>query len=116
GGEQNSDRFVRFEILSESFYQFIGSALEPNPDVIRRFTDFDIQISAAGQEVLERDLQETANAGLTSSGIIPRYTNLIGGIGLITSNTATLREGIIIDGGSFDSLRDGRYTRELGFR
>lgn len=116
GGDQVSDRLVRYDILSESFYQFIGNALEPNSDVVRRFTDFDIQVSAAGEEVLERRLQEGANAGLTSSNILPRYTNLIGGLGLITSNTSSLREGIVIDGGSFDSLRDGRYTRTLGFR
>ncbi len=116
GGDQTSDRLVRYDIISEGFYQFLGNALEPNSDVVRRFTDFDIQVSAAGEEVLERRLQESANAGLTSSGVLPRYTNLIGGLGLITSNTTALREGIVIDSGSFDSLRDGRYTRTLGFR
>lgn len=116
GGEQTSENFVRLDILNESFYQFIGGALEPDGDIVRRFQDFDIQISAAGQAVLDRRIQENANAGLTSSQTLPPYSNLEGGLGLITSTVATLREGIILDGGSLDSLKDGIHTRDLGFR
>jgi hypothetical protein len=90
--------------------------LAPENGVVRRFQSFDVQISAAGQAVLDRRLQENANAGLTSSQTLPPYTNLVGGLGLITSTVSTLREGIVIDGGTIDSLQDGIHTRELGFR
>ncbi|MFT6000210.1 MAG: hypothetical protein ACI81P_002671 [Neolewinella sp.] len=90
--------------------------MAPENGVVRRFQSFDVQISAAGQAVLDRRLQENANAGLTSSQTLPPYTNLVGGLGLITSTVSTLREGIVIDGGTIDSLQDGIHTRELGFR
>lgn len=116
GGDQTSDRLVRYELLNESFYQFIGSALEPENGIVRRLQNFDLQVSAAGTEVLERRLLESANAGLTSSQTLPRYTNLIGGLGMVTSNTSTLREDIFFDGNSLDSLQNGVHTRDLGFR
>jgi hypothetical protein len=116
GGDQASNNFVRFDLLNESFFIFIGNALAPENGVVRRFQSFDVQISAAGQAVLDRRLQENANAGLTSSQTLPPYSNLVGGLGLITSTVSSLREGIIIDGGTIDSLQDGIHTRELGFR
>jgi len=116
GGDQASENLVRFDVLNESFYQFIGGALEPEDGVVRRFQNFDLQISAAGQAVLDRRLQENANAGLTSSQALPPYTNLVGGLGMVTSTVSTLREDIMVDGGSLDSLKDGIHTRNLGFQ
>lgn len=116
GPEQNSTSRVSFDIQSESFFRFIGTALEEDPDVTRRFQFFDIQVAAAGQEVLDRRLLESANAGITSSQSLPRFSNLIGGLGLITSNTMSLKEGIQFDPGSLDSLEAGIFTQNLGFR
>jgi hypothetical protein len=116
GPEQNSTNRVNYDIQSESFYQFIGGALEEDSDVTRRFQFFDVQVAAAGQEVLDRRNLENANAGITSSQSLPRYSNLLGGLGLVTSNTSSLKEGIQFDSGSLDSLEGGIYTRDLGFR
>jgi hypothetical protein len=116
GPDQSSSSRVSYDILSESFYQFIGGALEEDPEVTRRFQFFDIQVAAAGQEVLDRRNLENANSGLTSSQSLPRYSNLIGGLGLITSNTFSLKEGIQFDPGSLDSLEAGIHTQNLGFR
>lgn len=114
--DQTSERLVRFDVSHEAFYQFIGNNLESRDDVVRRFLNFDLRIAAAGQEVLDRRSLEGANAGLTSSQSLPRYSNLLGGLGTITSNTSTFREDIIIDGTSLDTLREGVYTRDLGFQ
>ncbi|WP_187271073.1 DUF4249 family protein [Neolewinella aurantiaca] len=116
GPEQSSSNLVSYDIQSESFFQFIGSALEEEAGVTRRFQFFDIQVAAAGQEVLDRRTLENANAGITSSQSLPRYSNLIGGLGLVTSSTSALKEGIQFDNGSLDSLEAGIYTRDLGFR
>ena len=116
GADQQATDLVRFDTRNEAFYQFLGGALEPIDGVVRRFVDFDVQIAAAGQEVLDRRNLENANAGITSSQSLPRYTNLEGGIGLFTSNTVVVQEGVLIGDESRDSLENGIYTRELGFR
>jgi hypothetical protein len=116
GGDQFSTTSVRFDINPENFFRFIGQNLEEVDGIVRRFTDLDVQISAAGQEVLDRRTLENANSGITSSQALPRYTNLSNGLGILTSNTTSLKEGILLDDGSQDSLRDGAYTRNLGFR
>jgi len=116
GPAQTSTSLVRFDVSNEAFYQFLGNNLDSRDDVVRRFLNFDLRISAAGQEVLDRRDLEGANAGLTSSQSLPRYSNLQGGLGTITSNTSTFREDITIDGTSLDTLQNGVYTRDLGFR
>lgn len=115
-GDNATETQVRFEVDPEGFYRFLQASLEVNPDVVRRFEDFDVQVAAAGQEVLDLRNLQNANTGITSSGILPRFTNLVGGIGLVTSSTRSLKEGIGFDANSVDSLRDGQYTRELGFQ
>lgn len=116
GDGEDSGQNVRLAVDPEGFYRFLEGALEPNPDVVRRFENFDVQVAAAGREVLELRNLQNANSGLTSSGSLPRYTNLVGGIGLVTSNTVSLKEGVGFDGESTDSLRFGRFTRNLGFQ
>lgn len=116
GADQESTSLVRFDVRNEGFYQFLGGNLEPIDGVVRRFSDFDVVVSAAGQEVLDRRNLESANTGVTSSQSLPRYTNLSGGIGTITANTRSVREAVQIDDASRDSLINGIYTRDLGFR
>lgn len=114
-GDQESGNLVRFEVDPEGFYSFLGANLEPDDDIVRRFVDFDVRVSAAGQEVLDRRNLENANSGITSSQSLPRYTNLSGGIGIVTSSTTTLKTGVDFDGNSRDSLLNGSYTKDLGF-
>lgn len=110
-----SSNSVRFETSKEAIFQFLGDNLEPNDDLRRRFRGFDVRIAAAGQEVLDRQTLAGANTGITSSQTLPRYTNLSGGIGLVTSTTVSIQEGVQLDDGSRDSLVNGFYTRDLGF-
>lgn len=115
-GDNATESQVRFEVDPEGFYRFLQANLDVNPNVVRRFQDFDVQVAAAGQEVLDLRNLQNANTGITSSGVLPRYTNLVGGIGLVTSSTLSLKEGIGFDANSIDSLREGQFTRELGFQ
>ncbi len=111
-----TERIARAEIETAEIYQFIGDQLEPIDNVIRRFDSFDVLVTAAGQEALDRQLLQNANVGITSSQALPRYSNLSNGLGLITSRVTALQRGITIDLQSQDSLRSGQYTRGLGFQ
>lgn len=115
-GDDATATQVRFEVDPQGFYRFLQTALPVEGDVVRRFQDFDVEVTAAGPEVLALRTLQDANTGITSSGALPRFTSLVGGIGLITSMTRALRQGVAFDDNSIDSLRDGQFTRALGFR
>ena len=116
GDNQSSNSQVSFEIEPELIYRAIGDRLEPIDGVVRRFETLSFTVTAAGQEVLDLVTVQNANAGITSSQSIPRYTNLENGIGLFTSRSESTREDVLLDDGSLDSLRMGFYTSELNFR
>lgn len=115
-GENRAPNQVRFEVDNEAIYRFIGNNLPRVDGVVRRFDDFDLRITAAGEEVARLLTLENANAGLTSAQATPRYSNVLNGEGIVTSRTAAVRPGIMLDDASQDSLRDGSYTRGLNFR
>jgi hypothetical protein len=114
-GERSGDQ-LRYEVNNEDVYRFLGRALPQDDGVVRRLDDFAVQITAAGTEVARLLDLENANAGLTSSQSIPRYTNVVGGQGIYTSRTSEDLDGIRFDDGSLDSLREGQYTRQLNFQ
>ena len=113
---QSSDRQVSFDVRPETIYQLIGERIEPEEGVVRLLDGFTVTVTAAGQEVLDLVTVQNANAGITSSQRIPRYTNLTNGIGLFTSRSVSVRENIQLDDGSLDSLRNGFYTGDLDFQ
>lgn len=115
GSEDRSNNTVSFDASSEGFYVFLGDNLEPTDEFRRRLQSIDFQIIAAGQAVVDRQVLANANSGITSSQALPRFSNIDGGIGLFTTTTSILQEGIQITDASRDSLRDGQYTRQLGF-
>ncbi|WP_157500778.1 hypothetical protein [Lewinella sp. 4G2] len=115
GDDEESGRFVTIRIDNEAFYRFLGENLEPDDNLRRRFLGMDINVVAAGEEIVERRQLDNANQGITSSQVTPTYTNLEGGLGLVTSTTRTSLENVALDNSSIDSLRDGIYTRLLNF-
>lgn len=114
--DQSSGGQVRFDVNTESIYRFLGANLIEDDNIVRRFDDFDIRVAAGGAEILDRRRLENANSGITSSQSLPRYTNLSGGIGILTSRSTGSRAGILFDGEGQDSLRGGQYTRRLNFQ
>lgn len=107
---------VSVGILGEEFYRFIGSSLRLENGIQRQFEGFDVAIAAGGQEMVDLLTITEANLGITSAQVIPKYTNLSEGAGLFTSRSTGVRKDLTITGVSQDSLRDGIYTRDLGFR
>lgn len=107
---------VNYTFLSGEFFQFIGGSLEPLAAGRRQFVDFDIEVTAGGPEFAELITIAQANVGITSgSDEVPVYTNLSEGRGIFASRTAARRTGIKLAEISLDSLRNGIYTRDLGF-
>jgi hypothetical protein len=97
------------------FFQFLGAAIPPAEDQVRILDGVDIKITGAGQEFVEQIEIGKVNAGITSSQVIPTYTNLSEGFGIFTSRSTVVRQGLGIDAVSRDSLQNGIFTEQLNF-
>jgi len=107
---------VSIGITGEAFYRYLGSALEAEPGLQRQFLGFDVSITAGGEAFVELLRLQTANAGLTSAQQIPSYSNISEGLGIFSSRSSAIRSGLEITSTSLDSLKNGRFTRDLGFQ
>jgi len=107
---------VSFEIEGIEFYNFLAANLEPVSDRIRIFQSFDIQITGAGEELVEVLRLARINAGITSAQALPTYTNLSEGRGIFSSRTTAIRTGLTLNFATQDSLKNGMITRGLNFR
>jgi len=111
--DQVSTQVYRFP--SEAFYQFIGSTLEPLNTGTRKFDAVVIEVTAAGPEIEDYLRIAGANIGITSSQAIPLYTNVTGGVGVVSSRYKSVSAELSLDGRSRDSLFNGSYTKLLNF-
>ncbi len=102
-------------VEGKEFYRFIESQLETNAKFVRTFEWFDVEIIYTGQEVKKYNDFLNANTGITSSQPLPPYTNLSEGLGLVGERNVQYSRRIFLKAPSLDSLRNGRYTKDLGF-
>lgn len=104
-------------VTGSDFYKFIAANVDQNPNLVRIFENVDIEIDAAGPEILDFITIGQANTGITSAQEVPIYTNLSNeGIGLFSSRSKTVLSEYNINSETRDSLRDGSFTSELNFQ
>lgn len=113
--EDESNR-VSYFLRSGDFFQFLSSNLTVLDAGVRFFQGIDIGLVAAGEEFLELTKIGQANLGITSANEVPVYSNLSEGRGIFSSTARALRENIPLGPVSLDSLRNGIFTRDLGFQ
>ena len=82
---------TKYDLPGESFYAFLASELEAHPDLKRFYTSIEFVVEAGGEEIYNYINTGQANTGITSSQVIPTYTNLSEGFGVFSSvNTGHL--------------------------
>jgi hypothetical protein len=106
---------MRFKINQQSFYAFVNSELEPNPEIRRDVRSIDLHFYSGGEELLLLLLNATANSGITELNATPEYTNIEGGLGIFSSRHVEKIENITLTDSSVDSLACGRITGHLNF-
>ena len=111
----SSEGRVSVTVMGEQFYRFIGGSLEANPALSRDFIALDVLLTAGGQEMVDFIKVSEANTGITSSQLVPTFTNISEGRGIFTSRSVALRPNLSLTGLSIDSLRNGIYTKDLNF-
>ena len=112
----DNDPQIRLEINGFDFFNFLKNNLEEDPNIDRFFESYDFLIDAGGLEILEFANLNSANTGITSSQIIPVYTNLSEGRGIFTSRNTSKNEGFTLQSESLDSLTEGSLTGKLNFK
>jgi len=126
GGEQveksivwplaNSVEETEFTLDPQEFYQFIGGAFEAEEDVLRFIVDADYKLTAGDNSLADLDRIAGSNLGITSSGEVPTYTNITEGLGIFGAKHSYLISDVGLGGDTKDSLRNGRFTKDLNFQ
>lgn len=107
---------VTYEIPGISFYQFLGTNIKGPSNVNRIFRRLDIVVVGGGQELFDYINIGKANVGITSSQVIPTYTNLSEGFGVFSSRVFFDKNNFTVSSMTRDSLRDGIFTKDLNFQ
>lgn len=105
-----------FSFKGIEFFKFLGNTLPISSDIQRNMKSIDILLTAGGIEFKEILNLNQANFGLTGSNSIPRYNNIVNGIGFLSSRMRVTRTEISLSSVSLDSLKFGVYTKALQFK
>ncbi|OFX23098.1 MAG: hypothetical protein A2033_00080 [Bacteroidetes bacterium GWA2_31_9] len=102
-------------INAVSFFNFIASRLEPNPNVYRVVNEkgLDFMFYVGGD-----DLYTYIEVNKPSNGLIqekPAFTNIDNGIGLFSTRFDSKVLGKELSSKTVDSIADGIYTKHLNF-
>ena len=111
----NNGSFITYEAGWESFYQALATQIPEVDGAERVFSSMDLVIAGAGDALYQFIRVSRANTGITSAQSVPTYSNVDGGLGLVTSRYTTLRTDIVLADEALDSLQNGIYTRNLNF-
>lgn len=105
----------RYTIEGSSFFNYLRTSLEADPTVTRRLDSLHMRIDAGG-EALQRFVEiNNLNTGITSSQVIPNYTNVENGLGLFSSKSSVTYKGYQLSPAAVDSLVNSPIVEALNF-
>ncbi|MCO6479281.1 MAG: DUF4249 family protein [Phaeodactylibacter sp.] len=113
---ENDGGLITYEASWESFYQALATQIPVVEGAQRVIEGMSLQVTGAGDELYQFVRVSRANTGITSAQSIPTYTNVEGGLGIVTSRYSVLRQGLVFADEALDSLQTGIYTRNLNFQ
>ncbi|MCO6492121.1 MAG: DUF4249 family protein [Phaeodactylibacter sp.] len=111
----NNGDVITFDAGWESFYQALATQIPVIEGAERVVGSMDLVVTGAGEALYQFVRVSRANTGITSAQSIPSYSNVEGGLGIVTSRYTAMRQGIVFAEEALDSLQTGIYTRNLGF-
>ena len=101
---------------ANGFFVFLANNLDKNKPVLRRIKDLDIEIISGGKDLYEYINIGSINSGITGTEVLPTYTNVKDGFGVLSSRNRLYYKGAILSGQSLDSLKNGRFTKAFKFQ
>ena len=99
-------------LYANQFFNKIAANIKPiNDTIVRKFSSIDLILYAGDNHL--RDYLETYQNAATLD--LPPKGNVTNGLGLFTMLRTAVKEGMILDRVSHDSLCQGEITKKLGF-
>lgn len=113
-GEYIGQQNYRFQ--GEDFFRFLGDNLEFDPNIRRKFINFNLIVRGVGRELKEYIDILNFDTGISSSQQLPTYSNMSNGFGVFSSLNTTWKGPFSLETEeTMDSLRTGIFTRQLFF-
>lgn len=113
--DADNNTIIYQEKDGQAFYRFLSQNLDPNIKPIRIMNSIKFRVDAGGQEIFNYVDIGNINLGITGTEIQPTYTNIKNGYGVFSSRNYFISNKVILSGNSLDSLKNGRFTKNLGF-
>ena len=111
----NGSGNISYSLSRNSFFNFLLSEIESDPNVNRIFSSLDFYWYAGGIEIYDQYLNILANLGINEEYISPEYTNINGGLGLFSSRYILKIPGVLLANETIDTIACGDITSGLGF-
>lgn len=115
----NAGEITDFTFEKRDFYFPLSEQLEAREDIDREVhpvKGIAFIFNIGGDELARYVSSRQAQTGLVQNEAVPLYTNVSGGVGILSSRLPVVVSGVSLDDRALDTLRYGQYTRNLRFR
>lgn len=104
-------------LVPNDFFLFLTQTFPPSSTKQRYFQPFSVTIEGGGGKTLE-NFYATASvaSSITSAEVVPTYSNLSEGYGLLLSKTSLTVNNVLLNSRIVDTLNARAETRDLNFR
>ena len=106
---------VGVNVPGGEFYTVLANALDRDADLRRRVVSLDYIVTGAGSAFREFSRVRLANTGITAAQEVPTFTNLSEGVGIFTSVSRFVLDGIQLNARTETELEDGPITGNFNF-
>lgn len=110
---ENTESF-RLDMETVAFYKTVAANIAEDLTAVRKFRKVNVEVIGGGEAFRDYLDVNQANIGLTSSQVIPNFTNMSEGYGIFSS-VLSVSNDYFLKLQSRDSLRNGQYTEMLNF-
>ncbi len=108
-----------FEITADNILSFLANHITASSDVYREFNvqkGMQFKFAAGGTELAKFMNSQQAQGGLASNEALPPYTNIDGGVGLLSSRYFKQVDSVLLSNNGLDSLACSDISRALRFK
>lgn len=109
-------REVRVELAGREFFNYLAANIKPDDTTIRVFESIEAEVIGAGPEFSNLLNFIRANLGITGAQEVPVFSNIEGGVGVLTSKYTARRGPLGLTPAALDLLRQGELTESLNFQ